>query len=314
VFGKRRSRLALLFALLVLTAAGQSNAQRVTDARNLMGSRFSIVVEAPPGEEAAARRAMDAAFHRIEDLEDIFSDHDPDSEVSRLVASQGGEVSEDLLKLLLTSREIHQKTKGAFDVTVGNLTRLWRRTMRRGSLPTTAEINSASQASGWGLVKIDGSALTLEAGVRLDFGAVAKGFAADEAVLSLQQAGFPVALVDAGGDVSMGDPPPDGWKIEFPDGTTRTFYQGAVATSGDHYRHVEVGGERYSHVLDPATGMGMTDRRTTTVIATNGTWADALASAFSVLPLAHCGPMANALSVSVHIQRPDGVTQYLPTS
>ncbi len=305
-------RLGLWLALVGLTVTGPVAAQRVNGARDLMGSRFSIVIEASSEDAPAAKEAVDAAFRRIEDLEAVFSDHDPDSEVSRLVASGGGEVSADFLKLLQISREIHRETEGAFDVTIGNLTRLWRRSMRRGSLPTAAEVNSAAQASGWDLVTVDGRLVTLEEGVRLDFGAVAKGFAADEAVEVLRESGFPVALVDAGGDVSMGDSPPDGWKIEFPDGTTRTFHQGAVATSGDHYRHVEVGGERYSHVLDPATGMGMTDRRTTTVIAANGTWADALASAFSVLPIDHCGRVANALDVSVYIQRPDGVTQFLP--
>lgn len=300
--------------LLGLAVAGPAVAQRVSGARDLMGSRFSIVIETSSDTAVEAQAAMEAAFQRIEALEVVFSDQNPDSEVSRLVANQGGRASADMLKLLEISQEIHRHTEGAFDVTVGNLTRLWRRAMRRGSLPTTADINKASQASGWSLVRIDGNEITLEGGVRLDFGAVAKGFAADEAVLVLREAGFPVALVDAGGDVSMGDAPPEGWKLEFPDGSTRTFREGAVATSGDHYRHVDVGGERYSHVLDPATGIGMTDRRTTTVIAPNGTWADALASAFSVLPLDHCARVARALGVSVYIQRPDGVHQFFPTS
>ena len=310
----RNWRFGLVLALLALTVTGPVAAQRVEGARDLMGSRFSIVIEASSENAVAAQAAMDAAFQRIEDLETVFSDYSPDSEVSRLVADGGGEASEDFLKLLRISREISLQTEGAFDVTVGNLTRLWRRSMRRGTLPSTSEVNSAAQASGWNHVKISGRTVTLSDGVRLDFGAVAKGFAADEAVAVLRNAGFSIALVDAGGDVSMGGAPADGWQIAFPDGTTRTFHTGAVATSGDHFRHVEVGGERYSHVLDPATGMGMTDRRTTTVIATNGTWADALASAFSVLPLDRGGSVATALGVSVYIQRPEGVTQFLPSS
>jgi thiamine biosynthesis lipoprotein len=304
-------RTVLLFGLLGLTATQPLLAQRISGARDLMGSRFSILIETTPEKSAAAREAMDAAFQRIQDLESVFSDHDPDSEVSRLVAGAGGEVSADLLRLLLISKEIHDLTEGAFDVTIGNLTRLWRQAMRRGTLPTTADINSAANVSGWELVNIEGSQVTLKSGVRLDFGAVAKGFAADEAVMVLRELGFPVALVDAGGDISMGASPPDGWQVQFFDGTTRAFFQGSVASSGDHFRHVEVGGERYSHVLDPATGIGMTERRTTTVIAANGTWADALASAFSVLPLDRCDRVAKALGVSVYIEQPDGVTQFI---
>ncbi len=100
------------------------------------------------------------------------------------------------------------------------------------------------------------------------------------------------ALIDAGGDIVASDPPPGtpGWRVEIPtvDGDSVGFQMvwfahGAVATSGDSYRYVEVDGVRYSHIIDPATGLGLTERRIATVLAPTAAVADALASAISVL-------------------------------
>ncbi|MFT5141738.1 MAG: thiamine biosynthesis lipoprotein [Rhodothermales bacterium] len=256
----------------------------------MMGTTFGIIVctQDPQG----ALQAMDRAFDRVDELERVFSDFDPDSEVSVLVREGWSDaVSQDLWRVLLEAREWAAVSGGKFDVTAGNLTRLWRHSMRRGTIPGPEEIAGARGATGWRLVDIGEGTVQLTGGVRLDFGGIAKGVAADAALETLREAGFPISLVDAGGDLRLGDSPPDsrGWRVSVPVSTdAREVWLAsgvAIATSGDNYRNVAHEGVRYSHVLDPDSGMGMTDRRLVTVVATTAAAADAMASALSILPL-----------------------------
>ena len=119
----------------------------------------------------------------------------------------------------------------------------------------------------------------------LDLGGIAKGYAADAAVRVLSEHGIEAVLVDAGGDVAVGAPPPDetGWLVDLPNGESIRLAHAAVATSGDAYRFVTVDGVRYSHIVDPRTGLGVVGQPTVTVVAPNATTADALASAVSVM-------------------------------
>ena len=128
--------------------------------------------------------------------------------------------------------------------------------------------------------------------MRLDLGGIAKGYAADEALRVLCTRGIDRALVDAGGDVVIGDPPPGriGWRIgiaplEVDGAPSRylTLAQSAIATSGDAFQFVEIGGQRYSHIVDPRTGFGLNHRQSVTVRARDGITADSLATAVSVL-------------------------------
>ena len=128
-------------------------------------------------------------------------------------------------------------------------------------------------------------------GMRLDFGAIAKGFACDEAITVLKKHGITSALVDGGGDICVSAAPPGkpGWRIQIePEkpgepAPLLVLEDCAVATSGDRYRFVEIDGKRYSHIVDPRTGLGLTSRLTVTIVAPNATDADAVASAVSVL-------------------------------
>ena len=133
----------------------------------------------------------------------------------------------------------------------------------------------------------------LTPGMQLDLGGIAKGYAADEALKVLRDKfGIKRALVAASGDIACGDPPPgaDGWTVEIaPIAKSQkpralTLANAAVSTSGDLEQFVEIKGVRYSHVLDPKTGLGLTGRRSVTVIAPNGITADSMTKAVSVLP------------------------------
>ncbi len=294
---------ALLLLALACVAASPLRAQpleRYAFSRGQMGTTFNIVLYAP--DSALAHRAAEAAFARIDTLNQRLSDYLADSELSRLSATAGQgravPVSDDLWAVLMAAQRMAEQTGGAFDVTVGPLTRLWRWAMRRNRLPPEHELEQARQAVGYRHLVLDSAARAvglIKPGMRLDLGGIAQGFAVDEALDVLHAYGLTRVLVDGGGDIRLGDPPPGklGWRIEVSsinaDGEImqeeRFLARKAIATSGATYRYVEVDGVRYSHILDPHTGMGLTDERLVTVIAPTGMQADALASALSVLGL-----------------------------
>ncbi len=250
-------------------------------------------------DEKAANDAVRAAFARIAALNAIFSDYDADSETMRLCAAAPNvphEVGPDLAFILVEARALSELTDGAFDVSIGPLTKLWRRARRRGELPTDADLAAARARSGWRLLEFDPAAprVTLkQPEMHLDFGGIVKGYAAEEALKVLREAGIPSALVAVAGDIAAGAAPPDavGWRIGLPstagpESPSTEFVhiaEQAISTSGDAFQFVDIAGRRYSHIVDPRTGLGVTDRVTVTVIAPRGHQADSLATAVSVL-------------------------------
>jgi thiamine biosynthesis lipoprotein len=205
-------------------------------------------------------------------------------------------VSDELWLVLQRAQQLAQRTDGAFDVTVGPVVSLWRKARREKKLPDAARLAEALQAVGHQKLRLEFRRHTVQLlapRMRLDLGAIAKGYAADEALKILRRRGVGRALVAGGGDMALGDPPPGtkGWRIELaPLDTTNSppvrFVQLAnagLATSGDLFQHVEIDGKRYSHIVDPRTGIGLTDHSLVTVIAPDGITADSLATAISVL-------------------------------
>jgi thiamine biosynthesis lipoprotein len=278
-----------------------------------MGTAFRYVL--CTGDTAGVASAVADAHALVLEIEHVFSDYDPSSEVSRLAALGAGRhpVSPELAHVLTASLAWTDSSGGAFDVTLGSLTRMWRRAMRRGEIPATEAVDSARRQSGARFLELIGGDSVDVAidGLRLDFGGIAKGHAADRARELLAARGFPVTLVDAGGDLSIGDAPTGsgGWSVAVDHGNGASqawlLQNTSVATSGDRYQFVDSGGVRYSHILDPATGLGTTVRRTVTVVAPDGADADALASALSVMDLDAGLSMAGRYGRAVLVATPD---------
>ena len=298
-----RMFLALLPALLLAAGCaspGRDGAplSRFEFTRPQMGLPFRIVLYAP--DAATANAAAEAAFARISQLNDSLSDYDADSELSRLSRTAGEgravPVSKDLWTVLERSQALARRTDGAFDVTVGPVVNLWRKARRDKQLPRPERLDEALAAVGWRKLELDSRARTatlLVPDMRLDLGAIAKGYAVDEALKVLCARGVTRAMVAGGGDLAVSDAPPDrpGWRIEVapldvtnaPPARFVILRNRALATSGDIFQHVEINGVRYSHIVDPRTGMGLTDHSLVTVIARDCTTADSLATAVSVL-------------------------------
>ena len=290
----------LLSLALALSACAGPETRRFEYERPSMGTIFRIVLYAEDAEDAD--RAADAALTRVEELDRILSDWDPESELSRLSARSAGgvppepiEVGPDLWAVLVDARRISEATAGAFDVTVGPYVRLWRRSVRQGELPSEARLAEARAAVGWEKLALHPERRAVElmaADMRLDLGAIGKGYALDAALDVLRARGLERALVVGGGDILAGDPPPgrDGWRIQVQphgaaDGSESALILAneAVATSGDVEQYVVIEGRRFAHIVSPFTGLGLERPTSATVIGPTGARADALATAACVL-------------------------------
>jgi FAD:protein FMN transferase len=293
--------LRCLFAVVVLGLSPLTiraeKLTRFTFSEPHMGTRFQISLYA--ADEVVAKKAAQAAFARIAFLDATMTDYNPASELMRLCAKAGGdpvEVSEELFFVLQKADEVSRLSDGAFDVTVGPVVRLWRLARRTQRLPDEESLRKALAVVGWKNVKLDAKMRTvqlLKAGMRLDLGGIAKGYAGDEAQKVLKQHGVTRALVAAGGDITVSDPPPDapGWTIAiYPlePGDDKPVPQlvlmnAAVSTSGDLQQFAEIDGKRYSHIVDPRTGIGLVGRRSATVVAPTGIQADSLTKVLAIL-------------------------------
>ena len=262
-----------------------------------MGTLFTITLYAR--DKTNAQIAARAAFQRISDLDDLMSDYQADSELMRLCDQPSCtpvQVSADLFQVLEKAQHFSRLSEGAFDVTVGPYVRLWRFARKKKILPTTGELRSAADSVGFEKLRLDGkkrTATLLVPGMRLDLGGIAKGYAADQALKSLQEQGIRRALVAASGDIAFGDPPPGqpGWSAgittidERSNRASRSIFlsHAGISTSGDTEQFVEIDSVRYSHIVDPHSGMGLTNRIQATVVARDATTTDALATALCVL-------------------------------
>lgn len=269
---------------------------------NHMGTRFNIVLYADSTEDSLAKKAADTAFARIEELNQIMSDYEENSELNRLSRTSGsGEavrVSDDLFTVIKESIRMAELSDGLFDITIGPMSKFWRvvRMSPDPQLPTHDELTDLQEKVGYQHIRLNEEGQTLELlepNMQLDLGGIAKGYAAEEALKVLESYGIERALIDAGGDVTLGNPPPgrDAWDVAVPKHQktgenqfiTLQVADKTVTTSGDLFQFVEIEGNRYSHIINPLTGLGTTNQIQATVIAPNGMTADALSSILTLM-------------------------------
>lgn len=262
-----------------------------------MGTLFRIELYAE--DEQQAQRAFRAAFDRIAELDDILSDYKPDSELNRLCRSgvrRPVKVSSDLFRVVSASQKLATDSGGAFDITLGPLTHLWREARKANHVPDEAAIRQAGSLCGFRKLHLDETQQAVELdqeGMQLDVGGIAKGYAADEALAVLSKIGIHSALIAASGDLAFSGPPPGqaGWKIgidsfdsaEMPFTRVLRLANGAVSTSGASEQHLDVDGKRYSHIIDPKSARGLTRPIVVTIVARYGIDSDGLSTAVSVL-------------------------------
>ena len=292
---------ACALAMLVLvgcrTVESGASLQRFEFQQPHMGTLFRLTLFATNA--ASAQAAAQAASVRVEELSALMTDYDPESELMRLSrapTNQPVAVSPELFRVLVFAQRMAFLSGGAFDITVGPYVRHWRRARRTGQLPSPEALTRAAQSVGWTKLVLDPgprTATLLAPNMQLDLGGISKGWAADAALQTLREHGCARAMVAASGDIAVGDSPPGarGWRVGLglpgaPDTATARqllLRNAAVSTSGDTEQFLEVDGVRYSHILDPRTGLGLTNLMQASLIAPNASTTDPLATAVCVL-------------------------------
>jgi thiamine biosynthesis lipoprotein len=289
-------RLLFLF-FLPLTLPAQLKRFEFTE--NKMGAPFTLIFYCE--DSVSANALSKESFALVDRFNSIFSDYSSTSEVGKLASMavvKDQKVSDELFGLIQISKQAWIRSGKTFDITIGALTQLWRKAKKENRFPTPVEIKEAKDKTGFEKLIINGSTQTIsfkKPGMSFDFGGIVPGYVAQKVMDLLKSKNIGNALVDASGDIVTGESPPGnaGWTvgINFPESRYEMLDEKlelknfAVSTSGDVYRYIIHEGKRYSHIIDPKTGYGVTSQRNVTVINKHGADADWLATACSVLPI-----------------------------
>ena len=282
-----RIRLSLLAVIFIIfSALGCGKRTLYKDTQILMGTIVEVVSPQP--------HAAKIAFAEMRRIEDLLSKYKPDSEVSLLNRRGSLRVSPETLYLIKKSKEFWQASEGAFDITVGPVVDVWCFTQQSYRVPSEREIQRTLKSVGSDKIIFNDKNNVVKfkvSGVKVDLGAIAKGFAVDCAIKKLKEAGIDSCLINAGGDIyclgaKFGYP----WKIAIQNPRQPGFAgylklrNRAVATSGDYRQFFIKGSRRYAHIFNPKTGYPAdTGISSVTVMAADCLTADAIATAVFVL-------------------------------
>jgi thiamine biosynthesis lipoprotein len=294
-------------ALLVFsTPLLQAQTRKFSYSEMKMGSAFNLIIVSADSNKAnhLARKS----YELVDSLNHIFSNYDSSSELSKINASAGllpYKMSTAMLDLVQKSQYAYIQSKGAYDISIGPLSSLWRNARKAKLFPEASTVLATKKLVGLNQVKINkrlGTIFLPNANMQLDFGGIAKGYIAQWVINFLKANGIQQALVDAGGDIVMSGPPlnQQGWLIgvNLPETTDDLLNKKlqlsncSVATSGDVYQFIEYKGVKYSHIINPLTGYGVTNLRNVTIVAKTGATADWLATACSILPIQEAKQLA----------------------
>lgn len=299
-----------LLTFLFLT--GYAQPKKFIFREQKMGSPFSILLYA--ADSAVAKSVASEAFSLVDSLVLIFSDYIDSSELNRLCvnAAPGHPpfiASPALYDILSRAAEACRLSEGRFDISLGPLTRLWRKARKDQAWPDRDTVAARKALTGCNKITLFPKSREVRlavAGMQLDLGGIAQGYIAETVIHRIAARGISTALVDVSGDIiAMGTPPnKQGWTvgINLPEETTMLLPKHllisnkAVTTSGDVYQYFWHDGKKYSHIINPATGYGITSGKNVTVIAGDGTTADWLTKACSLLPVRKAKRLARRLN------------------
>ena len=263
----------------------------------LMGNHFELTVVAD--NEKWAHERIDAGVGEIQRIERLLTTFSDDSETNLINQNAGISpvvVSAETFNLVERSLRISQVTQGAFDITYGSIDkRLWNFDQQMTSLPDKQTAKSMVRLINYQNVILDREKSTVflkEKGMRIGFGGIGKGYAAERAKLIMKQQGVESGVVNASGDLTAWGLQPNGnpWTVGIanPDAKHEVFsYMSitdlAVATSGNYEKYVMIDGKKYSHTINPRTGLPVTGIKSVTIITTNAEIADAMATPIMIM-------------------------------
>lgn len=263
----------------------------------LMGNRFEISVVAD--DEETALQHIDKAveeIRRIEKLLTTFSDSSQTNRINQNAGIKPVKVDREVFDIINRSKRISDVTQGAFDITYGSVDkRLWNFDKDMTSLPDAATAAKMVRLINYRNIIMDESKCTVmlkEKGMRIGFGGIGKGYAAERAKKILKECGVKSGIVNAAGDLTAWGCQPNGkeWTIGIadPDAARQPFSylnitDNAIATSGNYEKFVLIGGKKYSHTIDPKTGLPVHGIKSVTIISPNAEIADAMATPVMIM-------------------------------
>ena len=286
------------FILFVLATFGLSvfGQQAYTRTLSIMGSRFDITVVA--NTESESNTYIDLAINEIQRIEKLISSWDANSETSAINKNAGikpVKVSRELFSLIRRALRISEITDGAFDISYASMDRIWHFDGSMKAMPSEETIAASVALVGYQNIVLDRAASTVflkKKGMKIGFGAIGKGYAADKAKSLLMDKGVSAGIINASGDMNTWGKQPDGsnWKVAVTNPMDKdkafallSLNNGAVVTSGDYEKYVNFNGIRYAHIIDPRTGYPAHGIISATVFAPMAEMADALATSVFVL-------------------------------
>ncbi|OKS86265.1 hypothetical protein RG47T_1717 [Mucilaginibacter polytrichastri] len=262
-----------------------------------MGNRFEFTVVADDG--SWANEQIDKAIaevQRIEKLLTTFSEDSQTNEINRNAGIKPVKVDEEVFGLIARSLKISELTQGAFDITYGSIDKsLWNFDQSMTSLPSAEVAKQSVRLINYQNVILDATNTTVflkDAGMRIGFGGIGKGYAADKAKLLLQAQGITSGIVNAAGDLVSWGTQPNGtpWTVAIadPDQSTVPFSKlnisgMAIATSGNYEKYVTINGKKYSHTIDPTTGLPVSGIKSVSIISPSAELSDAMATPVMVM-------------------------------
>lgn len=262
-----------------------------------MGNRFDISVVSES--EIEAEKAIDLAVKEIRRIEKLISSWDPESETSKINNNAGinaVKVNSELIDLISRSIKISEITQGAFDISFGSVDKdLWRFDGSMTKMPDATTAAKSVKLINYRNIQVDpdeGTVFLKEKGMRIGFGAIGKGYAAEMAKSKLKELGIEAGVVNASGDMTIWGTHPEHefWTVGIadPDAKQQVFSSlkikdQAVVTSGNYEKFVIIDGKKYSHIIDPRTGYPASGLKSVTVISSNAELADALATAIFIM-------------------------------
>jgi thiamine biosynthesis lipoprotein len=311
------SRISFIIFFVCLVFVGDAQMSRYSFTESKMGAPFTIIFYSNDSVQAAS--IAKRCFVLVDSFNFIFSDYIDSSELSKLSKSAGlnslpVSLSPAMYDILIQSKKAFELSEGAFDITMGPLSKLWRKARRQHQFPADSTVKRIRNLIGFDKLVFDTLNKTIrltQEGMQLDLGGIAQGYVAQKVINFLHTQGVNNALVNASGDIVVSEAPinKDGWVVgvNIPEKTAELLNQKlllknrAITTSGDAYQYIEKDGIRYSHIINPASGYGVTFQRNVTVIAADGTTADWLATACSILSLKKAKKLASLLGAEVLI-------------
>ena len=283
--------MSLFLSIFILSAQ-----KSYSESSILMGSSFEITVVAE--DEDFAKESLAIAKKEIIRIENLISSWDQKSETSRINRNAGiaaVEVSKELFDLIFRAQQISKLSSGAFDLTFAAIDKLWNFDGRESEMPNPDTLKASVFNIGYQLIELDEESLTVflpKKGMKIGFGAIGKGYAADRAKQLLVERGVLGGIINASGDMNTWGTKPDGssWTIGIvnPMNNKKVFSwfsleHNAVVTSGDYEKFTQINGRRYSHIIDPRTGIPSQGIVSCTVFAGKAELADAIATAIFVM-------------------------------